>query len=102
MEALGEPCGCLGCAGGSPGGVLGGAGAVPEAYKAHLGRSLGRFGAILGALEAMLQPPGSQKALKIEPQEGQTLIGFWHRVRDRFWVHFGHPQIMKSYPGKAT
>ena len=65
MEALGEPCGCLGFAGGGPGGVLGGAGAALDAYKARLGRSLGRLGAILGALEAMLQPPGGQKAPKI-------------------------------------
>ena len=81
-------------------GILGGAGAVLEAYKARLGRSLGRLGAILGALEAMLQPPGGQKAPKIEAQEGPKSSSFWwHRFRDRFWVHFGHPQIMKNYTG---
>ena len=62
MEALGEPCGCLGCAGSGLGGVLGGAGALLGAYRARLRRSLGRLGAILGALEAMLRPPGGQKA----------------------------------------
>ena len=80
-------------------GVLGGAGAVLEAYKARLGRSLGRLGAILGALEAMLQPPGGQKASKIGPQKGPKSIGFGHRFRDRFWVRFGHPQIMKNHTG---
>ena len=86
-------------AGSRPGGVLGGAGAVLEAYKARLGRSLGRLGAILGALEAMLQPPGGQKAPKIGPQEGPKSISFWHGFRDRFWVRFGHPQIMKNHAG---
>ena len=47
---------------------MGGAGAVLEAYKTRLGRSLGRLGAVLGALEAMLEPPGGQKAPKMEPQ----------------------------------
>ena len=31
-----------------------------------LGRSLGRLGAVLGALEATLEPSGSQKAPKME------------------------------------
>ena len=76
MEALGKPCGCLGCAGSGPGGVLGGAGAVLEAYKARLGRSLGRLGAILGALEAMLQPTGGQKAPKIGAQSESKIEQF--------------------------
>ena len=46
----------------------GGAGAVLEAYKRLLESSLGRLGAVLGALEAMLEPPGGQKAPKMEPQ----------------------------------
>ena len=79
MEALGEPWGRLGRAGGGPGGVLGGPGAVLEAYKRHLGGSLGRLGAVLGALEAMLEPSGGQKAPKMEPKRvptgfGETLI----------------------------
>ena len=45
---------------------MGGAGAVLEAYKTRLGHALGRLGAVLGALEAMLQPPGGQKAPKME------------------------------------
>ena len=68
MEALGEPRGRLGRAGGGPGGVLGGPGTVLEAYKRHLGGSLGRLVAVLGALEAMLVPSGGQKASKMEPQ----------------------------------
>ena len=48
----------------SLGGILGGAGTALEAY---LGGSLGRLGAVLGALEAMLQPSGRQKAPKMEP-----------------------------------
>ena len=68
MEALGEPWGRLGRAGGGPGGVLGGPGAVLEAYKRRLGGSLGRLGAVLRALEAMLEPSGGQKAPKMEPQ----------------------------------
>ena len=55
MEALGEP---LRRAGGGPGGVLGGPGVVLEVSKRRLGGSLSRFGANLGALEAMLEPPG--------------------------------------------
>ena len=47
---------------------MGGAGAVLEAYKRRLERSLGRLGAVLGALEAMLEPSGGQKALKMETQ----------------------------------
>ena len=42
---------------------------VLEAYKARLGRSLGRLGAILGALGPILQPPEGQKAPKIGAQE---------------------------------
>ena len=68
MEALGEPWGRLGCAGGGPGSVLGGAGAVLEAYKRRLGGSLGPLGAVLRALEAMLEPSGCQKAPKMEPK----------------------------------
>ena len=68
MEALGEPWGHLGRAGGGLGGVLGGAGAVLEAYKRRLGGSLGRLGAVLRALEAMLEPSGGQKAPKMEPE----------------------------------
>ena len=49
-------------------GVLGGPGAVLEAYKRRLGGSPGRLGAVLGALEAMLEPSGGQKAPKMEPQ----------------------------------
>ena len=79
--------------------LLEGAGAVLEAYKARLGRSLGCLGAILGALEAMLQPPGRQKAPKIGAQEGPKSSSFWHRFRDRFWVRFGHPKIMKNHTG---
>ena len=54
MEALGEPRGRLGRAGGDPEGVLGGAAAILEAYR-RLGGSLSRLGAVLGALEAMLE-----------------------------------------------
>ena len=68
MEALGEPWGHLGRAGGGLGGVLGGARAVLGAYKRRLEGSLGRLGAVLGALEAMLEPSGGQKASKMEPQ----------------------------------
>ena len=50
------------------GGVLGGAGTALEAYKRRLGGSLGRLGAVLGDLEAMLQPSGRQKAPKMEPK----------------------------------
>ena len=48
------------------GGVLGGAGTALEAYKRRLGGSLGRLGAVLGALEAMLQPSGRQQSPKME------------------------------------
>ena len=61
MEALGEPWGRLECAEGGLGRVLGGAGAVLEAYKR-------RLGAVLGALEAMLEPSGGQKASQMEPK----------------------------------
>ena len=47
---------------------MGSVGAVLEAYKRRLERSLGRLGAVLGALEAMLEPSGSQKGPKMEPQ----------------------------------
>ena len=72
MEALGEPWRRLGRAGGGLGGVLGGAGAVLEVYKR-------RLGVVSGALEAMLEPSGSQKASKMEPKatrtdNGETLI----------------------------
>ena len=50
------------------GGVLGGGGTALEAYKRRLGGSLGRLGALLGALEVMLQPSGRQKAPKMEPK----------------------------------
>ena len=40
---------------------MGGAGAVLEVYKR-------RLGVVLGALEAMLEPSGSQKASKMEPK----------------------------------
>ena len=66
MEALGEPRGRLGRAGGGPGCVLGGPGAVLEAYKRRLGGSPGRLGAVLGALEAMLEPSGGQEAPRME------------------------------------
>ena len=66
MEALGEPWGRLGRSGDRPGGVLGARGAVLEAYKRHLGGSQRRLGAALGALEAMLEPSGGHKALKME------------------------------------
>ena len=56
MEALGEPWGRLRRAGGGSEGVLGGPGAILEAYKRRLGGSLRRLGAVLGALEAMLEP----------------------------------------------
>ena len=61
MEALGEPWGHLGHVGGGLGGVLGGVGAVLEAYKR-------RLRVVLGALEAMLEPSGSQKASKMDPK----------------------------------
>ena len=48
--------------------VLGDVEAVLEAYKRRLGGSLGRLGAVLGALEAMLEPSGGQKAPKTEPK----------------------------------
>ena len=41
---------------------------VLETYTKRLERSLGRLGAALGALEAMLEPSGGQKAPKMEPQ----------------------------------
>ena len=47
---------------------MGGAWAVLEAYKRRLEGSLGRLGAVLGALEAMLEPSGGQKAPKMEPK----------------------------------
>ena len=72
-------------------------GAVLEAHKALLERSLGRLGAILGALEAMLQPPGGQNAPKIVAQEGPKSISFRYRFRDRFGVRFGHPKIMNDH-----
>ena len=50
------------------GGVLGGAGTAMDAYRRRLGGSLGRLGAVLGALEAMLEPVGRQKAPKMEPK----------------------------------
>ena len=68
LEALGEAWGPLGRAGGGPGGVLEGPGALLEVFKRCLGSSPGRPGAVLGALEAMLEPSGSQKAPKMEPQ----------------------------------
>ena len=68
LEALGEPWGRPGRAAGNPGGVLGGPGAVLEAYKRPLGGSLGRLGAVLGALEVMLEPSGSKKTPKMEPK----------------------------------
>ena len=59
----------------SPGGVFGALGAFLEASWEVLGRSWkclggspGRPGAVLGALEAMLEPSGSQKNPKMEPQ----------------------------------
>ena len=69
LEALGEPWGHLGRAGDGLGGVLGGAGAVQEASKRRLEGSLGRLGAVLGALETMLEPSGGQKAPQIDPQK---------------------------------
>ena len=63
LEGLGGVMGGLG-------GVVGDAGAALEAYKRRLGGSLGRLGIVLGALEAMLQPSGDQKAPKMEPQKG--------------------------------
>ena len=45
---------------------MGGAGAVLEVYKRRLERSLGHLGAVLGALEAMLEASGGQKTPKIE------------------------------------
>ena len=50
------------------GGVLGGAGTALEAYKRRLGGSLGRLGAVLGPVEAMLEPSGGQKAPKMKPK----------------------------------
>ena len=59
----------------SPGGVFGALGAFLEVSWEVLGRSWrclggspGRPGAVLGALEAMLEPSGSQKAPKKEPK----------------------------------
>ena len=67
---------------------------VLEAYKRRLERSLGRLGAVLGALEAMLEPSGGPNASKMEPQrppnrapeatraeKGETLI-FDDRTKD--------------------
>ena len=75
------------------GGVLGGAGTALEAYKRRLGGSLGRLGAIFGALEAMLQSSGRQKAPKMElervpnrapeatrTENGETLYFFRHYI----------------------
>ena len=62
-------------AGGGLGGVLGGAGAVLEVYKR-------RLGVVLGALEAMLEPSGSQKASKMEPKKAP------HRAPESTWT--GH------------
>ena len=47
---------------------MGGPGAVLEASKRHLGGSLGRLGAVLGALEAMLESSGGQKVFKMVPK----------------------------------
>ena len=47
---------------------MGGPGAALEAYKRRLGGSLGRLGAVLGALEAMLEPSGGQKVPKMVPK----------------------------------
>ena len=41
---------------------------VLEAYIRRLGGSLGGLGAILRALEAMLEPSGGQKAPKMDPK----------------------------------
>ena len=68
MEALGQLWGRLGRAGVGPGGVLGGAGAALETYNRRLVGFLGRLGAVLGALEAMLEPSGGQKAPKMSPK----------------------------------
>ena len=84
------------------GGVLGGAGTALEAHKRRLGRSLDRLRAVLGALEAMLQPSGGQKAPKMGAQEGLKSSRFWHRFRDRFLVRFGHPKIMKNHIGASA
>ena len=65
LESLG---GRLGRAGGGPGGVLGNPRAVLEAYKKRLGGSLGCLGAVLRALEAMLEPSGGQNSPKVEPK----------------------------------
>ena len=46
---------------------MGAPGAPLEASKKRLGGSLGRLGAVLGALEPMLEPSGSQTAPKMEP-----------------------------------
>ena len=67
---------------------------VLEAYKRRLGGSLGRLGAVLRALEAMLEPSGCQKAPKMEPKRvpnrapeatraeyGETLI-FYDSTQD--------------------
>ena len=37
-------------------------------FKTHLGGSLARLGAVLGALEAMLEPSGGEKAPQMEPK----------------------------------
>ena len=46
---------------------MGAPGTPLEASKKRLGGSLGRLGAVLGALEPMLEPSGNQKAPKMEP-----------------------------------
>ena len=87
LEPVGEPWGRFGRAGSGPGGVVGGLWKILEAHKGRLGGSQGRLGAVLGALEAMLEPSGRQNAPKMEPkrisnrameatraQNGETLI----------------------------
>ena len=39
-----------------------------ERFKTHVGGSLARLGAVLGALEAMLEPSGGEKASQMEPK----------------------------------
>ena len=78
LEALGEPWGRPGRAGGGPGGVLGSPGAVLEAYMRRPGGSLGRLRAVLRALEAMLEPSGCQMAPKMEHERAP--IELWRRL----------------------
>ena len=88
MEALGEPKGRLGRAGGGPGAFLGGPGTLLEASKKRLGGSPGRLGAVLGALETMLEASGSQKAPQMEPKRVPNRVPEATRIENGETLNF--------------